>query len=251
MQPAAGLPDDGVPGGGFDVPPAVRRLPHGSDLAPVWRNELGGLTFRIGAPARYVKWYPLRHGHLLAGEAERLRWARKWVLVPEVLAHDHDDDGAWLVTAALPGTSAVLPRWVAQPEVAARAIGAGLRHLHESLPVESCPFDWGVEARCERAGSEGTKVPAELLFTPPVDRLVVCHGDPCSPNTLLGEDGRFTAHVDFDQLGVADRWADLAVATYSLEWNYGLGYDGALLDAYGIAPDPERTEYYRALWDAT
>jgi len=48
---------------------------------------------------------------------------------------------------------------------------------------------------------------------------------------------------------VADRWADLAVATWSLCWNFGPGLDGVLLDAYGIAPDPRRTAYYRLLYD--
>jgi hypothetical protein len=40
-----------------------------------------------------------------------------------------------------------------------------------------------------------------------------------------------------------------AVATWSSEWNYGPGWDRLLLDAYGIAPDPDRTRYYRLLYD--
>jgi hypothetical protein len=52
-----------------------------------------------------------------------------------------------------------------------------------------------------------------------------------------------------NELGVADRWADLAIATWSTTWNYGPGWETALLDAYGIAPDPDRTRYYRLLWD--
>jgi kanamycin kinase len=84
---------------------------------------------------------------------------------------------------------------------------------------------------------------------PPVDQLVVCHGDACPPNTLLSDDGRWSGHVDLGLLGIADRWADLAVATWSTDWNYGPGWDQLLLEAYGIAPDPERTHYYRLLWD--
>ncbi len=56
-------------------------------------------------------------------------------------------------------------------------------------------------------------------------------------------------HVDFGAMGVADRWADLAVATWSTQWNYGPGFEAVLLDAYGIGPDPVRTRYYRLLWD--
>jgi kanamycin kinase len=86
---------------------------------------------------------------------------------------------------------------------------------------------------------------------PPVDRLVVCHGDSCAPNTLIGPDGECSGHVDLGALGVADRWADLAVATWSTTWNYGSGWERPLLDAYGIEPDPDRMRYYRLLWDLT
>jgi kanamycin kinase len=88
-----------------------------------------------------------------------------------------------------------------------------------------------------------------LADIPAVDRLVVCHGDACAPNTLITEDGRWSGHVDLGDLGVADRWADLAIASWSLAWNYGPGWDGLLLDAYGVAADPGRTRYYRLLWD--
>jgi kanamycin kinase len=49
---------------------------------------------------------------------------------------------------------------------------------------------------------------------------------------------------------VSERWkADPATAAWSTEWNYGPGWEKPLLDAYGIAPDPERARYYRLLWD--
>jgi kanamycin kinase len=67
----------------------------------------------------------------------------------------------------------------------------------------------------------------------------------------MHEDGRWSGHVDMDALGVADRWADLAVATWSTVWNYGPGWEGTLLDAYGISLDRERTSFYRKLWELT
>jgi kanamycin kinase len=84
---------------------------------------------------------------------------------------------------------------------------------------------------------------------PPIDRLVVCHGDACAPNTLLGDDGDCAGHVDLGMLGTGDRWADLAVATWSTHWNYGPGWEQRLLEAYGVSPDEARTRYYRLLWD--
>jgi kanamycin kinase len=88
-----------------------------------------------------------------------------------------------------------------------------------------------------------------LADIPPVDKLVVCHGDTCAPNTLIDEDGNCSGHVDLDLLGVADRWADLAVATWSTTWNYGPGWEEPLLAAYGVDPDWERIRYYRLLSD--
>ena len=63
--------------------------------------------------------------------------------------------------------------------------------------------------------------------------------------------GRGIAHVDLGALGTADRWADIAVASMSTEWNYGPGYEDLLIEAYGVDPDRERLAYYRDLWDAT
>ncbi|MEL7974277.1 aminoglycoside 3'-phosphotransferase [Isoptericola sp. F-RaC21] len=240
------------------VPERVRRLAGDDDVTPVWRNELGGLTFRLTPPGaatpvgiaggdRYVKWVPSGTPELdLDAEAERLAWAVRYTPVPRVLDRGTDDAGAWLLTAGIPGASAVDPRWLAHPETAARAIGAGLRAMHDTLPVGDCPFSWGVADRVARLSPDAR---ARVGDVPDVDRLVVCHGDPCAPNTLLDDGGRWTAHVDLDALGVADRWADLAVASYSLEWNYGDGYEPAFFDAYGIAPDAERIAFYRHLWD--
>ncbi len=123
-----------------------------------------------------------------------------------------------------------------------QAIGAGLRMLHDRLSVPSCPFDWSAASRLS------TLTPAyraRLGEPPPVDQLVVCHGDACVPNTVI-HDGALVAtcrgHVDFGSLGVADRWADLAVATLSLGWNY----PGRVVE-----PDPVRIDYYRRLWQAS
>jgi kanamycin kinase len=74
------------------------------------------------------------------------------------------------------------------------------------------------------------------------------HGDACAPNTLISADGRWTGNVDFGDLTVGDPWADLAVASMSLDWNFGEGHQDELFEAYGISPDPVRIGFYRALW---
>lgn len=216
------------PSGPVVVPDVVERIAAGREVEAVWLNELGGVTFAVGA--EFVKVYPVEHADLLAAEVPRLRWARRFIAVPEVLGAGL----GWLHTAALPGRTAVDPRWGDEPAVAARAIGIGLRHLHDALPVAECPFD------------RPSWVPADA---PRADRLVVCHGEACAPNTLMHDDGTFSGHVDLGDLGVADRWADLAIATMSLDWNYAAGFESELLDAYGVTVDTERMAYYRRAWD--
>jgi kanamycin kinase len=253
------------------VPEAVIGLAGGDPIELVWRNELGGLTFRLGtgsAADRYVKWVALGTPEIdLFGEAERLTWIAGRVAAPTVLSVGADANGAWLVTSAIPASSAVEPRWLAQPIIAVTAIGVGLRAFHDRLPVKDCPFRWDIDTRLERAQArrEEGDAPdgwfaehrhlaieeawARLLNPPPIEKLVVCHGDACVPNTLLRDDGSFAAHVDFGHLGVADRWADLAVAAWSTGWNYGPGLETVLYDAYGIEADGDRIAYYRLLWD--
>jgi kanamycin kinase len=236
----------------------------------VWINELGGVTFEMapGGQRRFVKWAPAGSGIDLGAEAARLRWAAPFTAVPRLLDEGADPAGSWIVTSALPGQMAAADRWTAEPRTAVTAIGAGLRAMHESLPVDDCPFSWDAGQRLtgvRRRAGQGRLDPARwhrdhralsvaaalqlLADTPPVDELVVCHGDSCAPNTLLTDDGHWSGHVDLGSLGVADRWADLAVATWSITWNYGPGWEAVLLDAYGISPDRDRTRYYRLLYD--
>lgn len=259
------------PNGPVEPPPVVTELAAGQPVRAVWKNELGGLTFQVGLGdgRRFVKWTPVDSGIDLADEVERLRWAAGFTVVPRVLGEGADASGSWIVTRGLPGRSAVDDRWKRDPATAVRAIGSGLRRLHDALPVEECPFDWSAGRRVENARSRAAAGltsaadwPRELRHlgtvdhaldvladVPGVDRLVVCHGDACAPNTLVGDDGTCTGHVDLGTLGVADRWADLAIATWSTGWNYGPGWEEPLLEAYGVEPDPERIDYYRLLWE--
>jgi kanamycin kinase len=130
--------------------------------------------------------------------------------------------------------------WRARRPEAIRALAAGLRAIH-AIPIDDFPADWASEVWVSRE-------PASLGPRPPLDGPVLVHGDACAPNTLISPNGRWTGNVDFGDLGIGDRWADLAVASLSLEWNFGEGHQDELFDAYGIEPDAERIEYYRALW---
>src|SRR5258708_4400677 len=119
----------GPPPVGTPVPNAVRKAAAGAAIHPVWQNELGGLTFRLGGGAGgwLGKWMPAGAGGVggagggagqgseLGAEAVRLRWASAYVTVPSVLEEGADDAGSWLVTAGIPGEYAVADRWKRDP----------------------------------------------------------------------------------------------------------------------------------------
>lgn len=103
----------------------------------------------------------------------------------------------------------------------------------------------------EHRGMTVDEVREALHRMPQLHDPVVCHGDACAPNALISAAGRVSGHVDLGALGVADRWADLAVAAWSTVWNYGPGFEPAVYRGYGVEPDEERGRYYRLLWDVS
>ena len=212
----------------------------GAEPELIWHNELHGLTFRTASGI--LKWSPRSAGIDLDRERIRLAWISARHPAPRVLDHGVDSSGAqWLLTAPLPGEHAVGDRWRARWDEAIRAIATGLRAIH-AVPIDDFPEDWTAQVWVGRA-------PDSLGPRPPIDDPVIVHGDACAPNTQISPAGEWVGNVDFGDLGVGDRWADLAVASMSLDWNFGEGHQDEFFDAYGVVPDEERIRYYRALWD--
>jgi len=238
----------------------------------VWRNDNGGLTFRYRAARQdqptYLTWLPARLRGLGEKARARAAWVAPYVPVPVFSELREGLGGVWMTSAALPGDSAVGPWGKAHPEAAVRAIATGLRRLHDGAPAASCPFTWDIRARADAVrcavatGGCWRQAPDDYLASWSTKRAyevltrgcalapdpVVCHGDPCAPNTVLSPaTGAFVGLVDLGDLGVADRWADLAIASWSLGWNYGPGWEPLFFDTYGAVPDPRRIAFYRLL----
>lgn len=235
------------------IPPEVQAAAGDQRLTPVWRNQAGGLTFRISAKEgrgtdRFAKWSPRSANIDLTAEVQRLAWASTFATVPEVLEFTEHTTGQLMITRALSGSSAVDPRWKDSAARVARAIGVGLRKLHHAVPIQDSTYRWDLTTRLTAVDEE---LRAELLAQAPPEDLVLCHGDPCAPNTLVDQHGDFAGHVDLGDLGVGDRWADLAVASLSMQWNFGPGFEQDIYSGYGIEPDQEKISFYRRVWDAT
>lgn len=209
----------------------------------VWLNGIGGVTGVIRRkPRHYIKWSPPGSPESLASEANRLFWLSKQGFpVPKLVEYQRNDSEELLITEELLASNGVDPRWKKDPDAVVKAVAEGLKALH-ALPVEDCPFTWDAEERIDACT-------ADLAPPPPIDKLVICHGDACTPNTLIADDGSFAGLVDLGRLGLADRWADLAVAEMSLGWNHPGFSPDLFWETYGVQPDRERLAYYQDLWN--
>ena len=82
----------GVPSADMSVPGIVRELAGEGEPDLVWRNDLGGLTFRIGD--QHLKWNPRSTGVDLERERVRLEWlvgrhpAHSWSTMAMMATHN-------------------------------------------------------------------------------------------------------------------------------------------------------------------
>jgi kanamycin kinase len=222
------------PGGQPRIPSDALGGMSGWRRTVVWRFLPQVTTWRLVAPegeVRYLKVSQLGQRASLADERERMDWAAGWLPVPRVLDHGSDGYDEWLLTTGLPGVNAVDDALRADPPRLVRLLAEGLRQFHR-LPVAGCPFGG--------RGGHARRPPGE-------EDPVVCHGDYCLPNVLV-DDWRVSGFVDLGELGVADRWADLTTATWSVTRNLGPGWEQLFLDTYGAAPDPAKRAFYRRLF---
>ncbi len=238
----------------------------------VWILNPQGAVWRRTEPGRdtvYIKVLGKGLYPSLKDEQERIDWAEDHLPVATVLDYGSNDDVEWLTLTALPGKDATQPELIADPATTVSILARGLRRFHETA-IEDCPFDFTLGAALEhgRRRVDGDGVPKskgdfheEFLHLSPAAALeqlektrpasedvVLCHGDYCFPNILI-EDAEAIAFLDLGEMGLADRWWDLAVATWSCDWNVGPGFQDLFLESYGIERDEERIAYYRLLYD--
>ncbi|MGC4941594.1 phosphotransferase [Kribbella sp. DT2] len=242
-------------------------LPAG-EWAPAGSGESDAEVFRRSDGTAYAKCAPA-HGIVdLRGERDRVKWlSSTGIPSAEVLDWVAGPDGACLVTTAVPGVAAAdLP-----PEKRQKALSplaAAFRALHE---VADCPFTRPLgevvdqAADVVRRGAVNPdflndawrklrpetlleRIKAEQPYAEQVAELVVCHGDACLPNVLLDpETLEVTGFIDLGRLGLADRYADLALTTAQLLDEWDLPAD-EFLRGYGLEePDRRRLDFYLLL----
>jgi kanamycin kinase len=258
------------------VPP-IAPPPVLAQLAPGWSATLAYAlipeltTWRLTHPDGSVRFAKVDTGGrypTLHGEAERMIWAAAYLPVPVVVAVTQVEGSTVLITEGMPGCDATEPVWREDRPGLVRALGRGLADFHGAVGEEWCPFRFDIARAFDHVqrrvdahdiDPKGFHVvhqhltPSAALSlleesAPDTEDLVVCHGDYCPPNMLL-TDGTVTGYVDLGELGVADRWWDIAVGAWSVGWNFGQEYEPLFYESYGIEADPDRIRFYQLLYD--
>ena len=203
----------------------------------------------------------------LVAERDRVDWlAGTGIAGARLLDWIDGPAGAALLTSAVPGVAAVELPW---SERLSDSFAAALREFHE-LPVETCPFERRLADAVTQAEDvvrrgavnpqfltdEWRQVAPEQLLAelhtalPAVQasaELVVCHGDACLPNFLFDpETLECTGAIDVGRLGIADRYADLALVKAQFGDVWSVDASG-FFTTYGVTPDPRRLAFYRLL----
>ena len=240
------------------VPVPLAERYHGWRWEMVWSHVPQLNTWRLTNADGQTRFLKLTAGDWAVqakDEAERMRWLRPYTAVPEVIEQGEDEQVTWLLTEGLPGNNAVAPDLLADPKLLVSALGRGLRRFHEAAPAQACPFHFTNDIALERVrerASAGEVNGEELLqlesLRPGSEDLVVCHGDPCLPNFLVF-DGEVSGYVDLGDLGVADRWRDIAISLWSVTHNLGEGWEELFLESYGIRWDEGRVAFYQELYE--
>jgi aminoglycoside phosphotransferase len=82
-----------------------------------------------------------------------------------------------------------------------------------------------------------------------VEDIVFTHGDYCLPNILIDHTHtQINGFIDWGRAGIADRYQDLALATRSLIYNFGPGWESLLWKEYGLETvDYGKLEFYQLI----
>lgn len=205
-----------------------------------------------------------------------MSWSAGKIPVPKILCHKVVDGISYLLMEKMEGAMSCDEILLGQPEVLTAALAEGMKLLWRTNTagcprIRTMPYlleeaRYHVEhglvdldnVEPETFGENGFRNPEDLLNwltdNPIPSEPVLSHGDYCLPNVFV-KDGRFRGFIDVGDLGIGEKWRDIALCYRSLRDNLGGRYGGKvydfdpnrLFDALEIEPDWEKIRYHLLL----
>jgi aminoglycoside phosphotransferase len=240
-----------------------------------WHDKTFGFSgtqvFRIMRPSEPVYYLKIAiepNKQELLAEKERLVWLQGQLPVPAVAAWHEDNERSYLLISEIPGIMSYDAVFKQDLPALVRLLGEGMRKIH-AVDIRHCPFDQRLATKIEQArqrveaglvdegdfdeqrqGMRAGEVLQTLIASQPSQEdLVFTHGDYCLPNILIDPDRmHINGFIDWGRAGIADRYQDIALATRSLAYNFGPGWEELLWEAYGLEQvDDAKLEFYKLL----
>lgn len=203
-----------------------------------------------------------------------MRWLDGKVPVPKVICYEEDSEFQYLLMSRITGKMSCDEEFLSQPQILTKKLAEALNMLW-SVDISDCPRIISLDSELKEAryrvennlvdiknaepntfGEGGFKDPADLLDwlyeNKPDYEPVLSHGDLCLPNIFIDGD-RISGFIDLNDIGIADKWKDIALCYRSLRWNAEGAYGGKvypdvrssmLFEALGIKPDMDKIRYY-------
>jgi kanamycin kinase/aminoglycoside 3'-phosphotransferase-2 len=224
----------------------------------------------ISGTKRFLKVQAAESYETIEAQKQKLEWIEDKLPVPRVLYYEKTTENEYMITEGIEGIDGKdgIEKFPEEmlPEIVS-TIARGLKMLH-SVPIDDCPYDNSLKIYMKiaedsyRSGKVETaelirkfgcgnieEAYNELLQTSSeiTEELVFTHGDFSMPNVML-QDGKITGFLDLGSCGIADIYADLAIAERSVIWNYGEKYVDLFYKAYGVnSPDRKKVRFYQLL----
>lgn len=207
-----------------------------------------------------------------------MRWLDGRLPAPRVLCAVKENGMQYLLMSRVEGMMLCDEAVMADMEAAVTLYAESLKMLWRT-DITGCPVTRSLdahlaEARCrmekglvdmdecepDTFGPDGFESPEALLMwleqNRPEPEIALTHGDLCMPNVFVKNE-KISGYIDIGNMGVGDRWFDIALCWRSLKHNCtgkyarkNLGdHTDMLFEKLGIAPDWQKIRYYVLLDD--
>lgn len=203
-----------------------------------------------------------------------MNWLEGKIPAPKVICHEVWEGKSYLLMSRIKGEMSCHEYYLEHPQELLALLAKALKMLW-SVDISDCPCkrpldellkerEYLVEndlvdiedTQPETFGEGGFENPRQLLewlrANKPEQELVLSHGDFCLPNIFIDNDD-ISGFIDLGDMGVGDKWNDIAICYRSLKHNFDGTYGGKvyedfnadmLFEALGIKPDWEKIRYY-------
>lgn len=208
---------------------------------------------------------------------DTMRWLEEKLPVPRVILHEIHSSTSYLLMTRIPGKMSCDPVYLEQPDVLVTALADGMKLLWNTDST-GCPRRFTLDELLEEAARRvanglvdldnvepetfaegGFRNPEHLLQwlldNRPRSVPVLAHGDYCLPNIFL-KDGKLSGFIDVGDMGIGEKWRDIALCWRSLKHNFDGSYGGKvcpefdpdiLFEKLEILPDRQQLRWHLLL----